>query len=873
MTGGVSTTTNTRLTIDGSGRFGFGTTTTGAFFGIQANAGTGQVFEIASSTGTSLLHLDAQGDFGLGSSSPFARLSVVSGTNGNEQNPLLFIGTTSTISAGQRPVLYAIATTTGKQDYSRVSIGTTSPWGNAGLRDQLTVDGRVYSTWRYFACDYFGSSLGVTSVSADITTGSGICGGLNFDEQADGDILAPAVAANDAQRFIPFADLTPGQVTTGQTTADAATIRLGSLGVTSATSSPILEVWGMASTSVSATSTPFYYVGFTGANFGTATPQYVPQDGAGFVASSTANWQAVTSKLGVITQTDTGVATSTNFSQQRFRIELNDQEAVFLINGQVRARHVTNIPQANLSPEVVAAIFQGNNGNASNLAPRFRLATFRFWMDDPPGAKLGGLGESSQTDTFDAVQGADIAEAYLTDNPGSYIPGIIVSNSTERDNQVTKSSGKYDSEIMGAITTSPHTVLGQEASTTVRVALTGRVPVIVSLENGPIKKGDRITSSSINGVGMRAGRPGQVVGKALEDFKGNEEHQIGACDSTIMDELTAAGITVPADACLARVMVLMHPGFDMGIGDIIQDVSDQALDIVQAGNELANAAFNKGAQLTKFVTGQLIAKVAIVEKLFVGSINLLPNGEIRVPAAPNQVAGAATLASSTTSVFVENSKVTSESKIFLTPRGLVASPLAVVEITEGQGFRVSTVSAPDEDVAFDYLIINTYGGQTAAAAQSPEAPVPTGEPAPAPAPAAGTGGAAGSPTISLIGASSVTITQGTAWSDPGANASDTEDGDLTSHITVSGTVDAWTVGQYSVSYTVSDSAGNGTVAVRTVIVEAAAGSPAPAPTPTPTPTPAPTPVPEPTPAPEPTPTPAPAPTPAPTPAPEPAPAP
>jgi len=54
--------------------------------------------------------------------------------------------------------------------------------------------------------------------------------------------------------------------------------------------------------------------------------------------------------------------------------------------------------------------------------------------------------------------------------------------------------------------------------TAVPVALTGRVPVKVSSENGPIYKGDYLTSSSVAGVAMKATKPGQVLGKALEDF-------------------------------------------------------------------------------------------------------------------------------------------------------------------------------------------------------------------------------------------------------------------------------------------------------------------------------------------------------------------
>lgn len=50
------------------------------------------------------------------------------------------------------------------------------------------------------------------------------------------------------------------------------------------------------------------------------------------------------------------------------------------------------------------------------------------------------------------------------------------------------------------------------------LVLAGRVPVKVSLENGPIHIGDQLTPSSRPGVAMRASGPGAVVGIALGNF-------------------------------------------------------------------------------------------------------------------------------------------------------------------------------------------------------------------------------------------------------------------------------------------------------------------------------------------------------------------
>jgi glucose/arabinose dehydrogenase/PKD repeat protein len=62
------------------------------------------------------------------------------------------------------------------------------------------------------------------------------------------------------------------------------------------------------------------------------------------------------------------------------------------------------------------------------------------------------------------------------------------------------------------------------------------------------------------------------------------------------------------------------------------------------------------------------------------------------------------------------------------------------------------------------------------------------------------------PTITLLGANPLNLNVGDTYTDPGATASDTEDGDLTASIVVGGdTVDTATVGTYNVTYDVTDS--------------------------------------------------------------------
>ena len=74
------------------------------------------------------------------------------------------------------------------------------------------------------------------------------------------------------------------------------------------------------------------------------------------------------------------------------------------------------------------------------------------------------------------------------------------------------------------------------------------------------------------------------------------------------------------------------------------------------------------------------------------------------------------------------------------------------------------------------------------------------------------------PVITLIGSADVSVIQGDNYMDEGATATDDVDGDLTAAIEISGTVDTSTLGTYTLTYSVSDAAGNMASAERNVSV-------------------------------------------------------
>ena len=72
------------------------------------------------------------------------------------------------------------------------------------------------------------------------------------------------------------------------------------------------------------------------------------------------------------------------------------------------------------------------------------------------------------------------------------------------------------------------------------------------------------------------------------------------------------------------------------------------------------------------------------------------------------------------------------------------------------------------------------------------------------------------PQITLNGENPITVYKGTEFTDPGASAIDEVDGSI--NVVSSGTVDTQTVGEYTITYTATDAAGNTATLTRTVKV-------------------------------------------------------
>jgi len=161
--------------------------------------------------------------------------------------------------------------------------------------------------------------------------------------------------------------------------------------------------------------------------------------------------------------------------------------------------------------------------------PRAEISGVRLYVDGDLGIE-GSLALTGEVygatgnvfDNYASRSRSDVAENYVSEM--ALQPGDVVSLHPEKD-QIVPSQVANDPLVIGVVSTAPGLTLGAPRGHVFPVALCGRVPCKVVTENGPIRRGDLLTSSSTPGSAMKAQplllgdqavfRPGTIIGKAL----------------------------------------------------------------------------------------------------------------------------------------------------------------------------------------------------------------------------------------------------------------------------------------------------------------------------------------------------------------------
>ncbi len=125
---------------------------------------------------------------------------------------------------------------------------------------------------------------------------------------------------------------------------------------------------------------------------------------------------------------------------------------------------------------------------------------------------------------------------------------IPILNASVQDGDIVASSQKgyqlsqtpYDPTIIGVVAENPAAAFRNSTPGTHPVITSGKVYVRVSSRNGPIKVDDFITSSTVPGVGQRAGEVGFVVGTALEPYQAKDARATGRILVAVMPRYNTA---------------------------------------------------------------------------------------------------------------------------------------------------------------------------------------------------------------------------------------------------------------------------------------------------------------------------------------------
>jgi hypothetical protein len=618
--------------------------------------------------GSARLLLDNAGNLGLGTSTPYAKLSVV-----GEAVAQFFTATsttaTSTFFGG------FIAGPTGfnfrvMQGSGFVGIGTTTPY--AALSVVGTTTSTVFFATSTTATSTFagGISVGNNALKYDFSSGvTGIdnveLGAMSFDTDA-GNIswidmpVSSSAAVATVESYTAFLDGNPMVSVYGEADGSGS-LRAARVGI--GTTTPYAQF------TVAATSTSLRLVEVV--NFGSTTLFTIMNGGLTGIGTS-----SPFSALSVSTSTASAPTTSL------FVVASSTNSTLFNVLGSGRVGIGTTSPFAKFAINPIAgdgASFIIGSSTATKLlvdnAGNVGLATTSPWrtLSVVGTVAFNGLTSSATGNAVCITAGKDITDA----GGGTCTP----------------SSERFKENIATLDT-------GSALSTLSKLR-------VVSFD---YKQGSFSPEESPAAIGLIAEEV-EKVDKRLVDY-GYDGRPL----TLHFERIT--GLTVQGIQDLSSVLNMQ---VSTSTGKTIRSVrlDDIEKRITQLESQSSIFATTSPSMLQPIasyletiglhITDSFIAfKNVVVEQIFAKNFTVIADGSITLPSGQNQVSGVGIIGANTSEVFIQNSKVTEGSKIFLTSLTQSMFPLTVAEKIPGQGFKVKIYSPQSDNISFDWVMVNTY---------------------------------------------------------------------------------------------------------------------------------------------------------------------
>ncbi len=464
--------------------------------------------------------------------------------------------------------------------------------------------------------------------------------------------------------------------------------------------------YGMKSTQAGAI-VGFALEAYSGIGPGSISVFVSPQFYVGSVLATDGSATVVSGDL-AMASTGTATATASGFDSNAFQLRGSGWDGAAAQNVQMSmATDVTNSSDYRLSikntagSEVAYVSQAGDMAIAGRLYPSDRgtLQTSKYIYYD---GSSGSGGDFMRTNASGWATGSyDFAEMFPSVD--ALEAGDVVMFGTN-DESVLKSTGSSAS-LAGIVSTRPGFLAGENRAGDYPIALAGRVPTKVTLENGSIAVGDPLTASATKGYAMKAVASGPIVGYALEAYSGaagaddriiafvNAGYWSGGPTSPTPGTRNTASTIIVTRNAKNLASLNMEGNVYMAGNDIlgvrrIAGLSDR-WSLEEDGTVKTEGTFQN---VIETYQGDRVATTAVtspdVQITLVGTATLV-NGE------------AVVRFEDISSSFNDMTSTSAPIRVVVTPNGPVS--LYVYE-KNNDGFGVRQMNGADSDVTFDWMV-------------------------------------------------------------------------------------------------------------------------------------------------------------------------